>query len=121
MTWPCAKGVAVIHFHALTTEIQLPPRLGGAVTIQTDGISIGSPLGPSISKVYISHIENKIFNTIKKPKLYVRYVDDIFIATQSHDEINKLKQILEKNSVLKFTTELNINKKKSLPRRPHRF
>ena len=33
---------------------------------QTDGISMGSPLGPSISEFYISHIENKICNTIKK-------------------------------------------------------
>ena len=36
----------------------------------------------------------------------------VFIATPSHDEINKLKQTLEKNFGLKFTTELNINKKK---------
>ena len=28
-------------------------------------------------------------------------------ATQSYDEINKLKQTPEKNSVLNFTTELN--------------
>ena len=45
----------------------------------------------------------------------------IFIATWSYDEINKLKQTLEKNSVLKFTTELNINKKYSLPRCSYRF
>ena len=35
-------------------------------------------------------MENKIFNTIKKPKIYVCYVDGIFTAKQSHDEINKL-------------------------------
>ena len=44
----------------------------------------------------ISHIVNKIFNTIKKPKIYVIYVDDIFIDKQSHNKINKLKQTLEK-------------------------
>ena len=70
---------------------------------------MGSPLEPSISEFHLSHIENQIFNTIKKAKIYFRYVDDIFIATQSKDEINKLKQTSEKNSVLKFTTELNIN------------
>ena len=31
---------------------------------------------------------------------YVHYVDDIFIVTHSYDEVNKLKQTLEKNSVL---------------------
>ena len=53
--------------------------------------------GPIISEFYISHIENKIFKTIiTKPKIYVRHVDNIFIATHSYDEINKLKQNLEK-------------------------
>ena len=41
------------------------------------------------------------------------YIDNIFITTQSYDEINQLKQTLEKNSVLNFTIELNINKKSS--------
>ena len=81
---------------------------------------MGSPLGPSISEFYISHIKNKIFNTIKKPKIYIRYVDDIFTATQSQDKI-KLKQTLEKNSVLNFPTKLNINKKNSLPRCSYQF
>ena len=56
-----------------------------------NGISIGSRLGPSIFEFYISHIKNKIFNTIKKSKIYDQYVDDIFFETQSHDEINKIK------------------------------
>ena len=60
---------------------------------------MGSPLGPTISVFYISHIKNKIFKTIiTKSKIYVRYVDDIFIATHSYDEINKLKQTLEKKN-----------------------
>ena len=55
------------------------------------------PLGPTISEFYMSYIENKIFKTtITKPKIYVSYVDDIFIATHSYNEINKLEQTLEK-------------------------
>ena len=53
---------------------------------------MGSPLGPTISEFYMSHIENKIFETIIiKPNLDVRYVHDVFIATLFYDEINKLK------------------------------
>ena len=59
----------------------------------------------------MSHIENKIFKIkITKPKIYVRYVDNILIAAHSYNEINELKQTLKKNSVLDFTTEFNINK-----------
>ena len=49
---------------------------------------------------------------ITKPKIFVCYVNNVFSATHFYDKINKLKQALEKNSVLNFTTELNINKKK---------
>ena len=54
-----------------------------------------SLLGPTISEFYMSHFENKMFKTIiTKPKIYVRNVDDIFIATLSYDEINQLKENL---------------------------
>ena len=96
--------------------IQIPLYdLSGKIFTQTEGISMDSSLGLFMSEFYISLIENRIFFTLKKPKIYVHYVDDIFIATQFYDKINKLKQTLEKNFVLKFTTELNINKKRQLP------
>ena len=66
----------------------------GKIYIQIDGISKGLPLDPTISKLYMSHIENKISKTrITKLKTYIRYVDDIFIATHFY---YKLKQTLEK-------------------------
>ena len=65
----------------------------GKIFTQTDGISMGSPLEPSISEFYSPHIKSKTFNTIKKPKIYLRAVGDIFIVTQSFDETN-LKQTL---------------------------
>ena len=54
---------------------------------------------------------------ITKSKLYVHWVDDVFIVTHYYKEINKFKETLEKNqknSDLNFTAKLNINKKKSL-------
>ena len=76
---------------------------------------MGSPLGPTISEFYLSYIENRISKTmITKPKIYDRIVDDIFIAIHSFDEINKLKQTLEKNFRWNITTKLIINLKKSL-------
>ena len=67
---------------------------------------------PTNSEFYMSHIENKIFKTtIAKPKVYICYVD-IFMAIHTYNKINKPKQTLKKkNSVLNFTTKLNINKK----------
>ena len=61
------------------------------IDTQIDGISMRSSLDPTISEFYMSHFENKIFKTISKPKINVCYVDDIFIATHSYDEINIIK------------------------------
>ena len=57
--------------------------------MQTDCISMGVTPWSYISELYLSHIENKISKTIiTKPKIDVRYVDDISISTHSYDEIN---------------------------------
>ena len=66
------------------------------------GVSMGSVLAP----IFMSDLENKIFKSIKKPPIYLRYVHDILILANNINEINILQ-----NSVLNFTHELNkINK-----------
>ena len=72
---------------------------------QTNGVSMGTPLGPTFANFYMCHIENKIFYTCPsmKPTTYCRYVNDIFVIAENFSKIMRLKEIFEKNSVLKFT------------------
>ena len=72
---------------------------------------MGSVLGPIFSNFYMSDLGNRIFNSIKKPLIYLRYVDDILILTNNINEINILQDTFQKNSVLNFTHELNKNNK----------
>ena len=72
---------------------------------------MGSVLGPIFSDFYMSDLENRIFNSIKKPPIYLRYVDDILILTNNINEINILQDTFQNNSVLNFTHELNKNNK----------
>ena len=72
---------------------------------------MGSVLGPIFSNFFMSDLENKVFNTINKPNIYLRYADDIFLLTNSTDEINIIQEIFQNNSVLNFTQEININNK----------
>ena len=86
----------------------------GELYTQIEGVAMGSPLGPSFANFYMGYLEHQTFiaNTnITKPTIYARYIDDIFILTENEDQIIKLKQAFEENSVLKFTYELNINNK----------
>ena len=57
----------------------------------------------------MSDLKNRIFNSIKKPPIYLRYIDDILILANNINEINILRDTFQKNSVLKFTHELNKN------------
>ena len=53
-----------------------------------------------------SDLENRIFNSTKKPPIYLRYVDDILILTNNINEINILQDTFQNNSVLNFTHEI---------------
>ena len=68
---------------------------------------MGSVLGPIFSNFYLSDLENRIFNSIKKPPIYLRYVDDILILTNNINKINIQQDTFQNNSVLNFTHELN--------------
>ena len=58
-------------------------------------------------------VEERTFNTHPKPRIYGRYIDDIFITTRSTDDVNRLKEAFKNNSVLNFTIENS--QQKTLP------
>ena len=67
---------------------------------QTDGVTMGSPLGPTMANFCLSHFENQLLeecDDTNGPSLYARYVDDIFCVFRSgisHESfLNKLKFI----------------------------
>ena len=78
-----------------TTEVPFHDHLGN-IYVQTNGVSMGSVLGPIFSNVYISDLENTVFNCMRKPPIYLRYVDDILILANDIDEI-KLQDTFQKN------------------------
>ena len=50
-----------------------------------------SVLGPIFSNFFMFDHKNKIFNSIRKPSLYRRYVDDVLILAIDINEINILQ------------------------------
>ena len=43
---------------------------------QTDGVAMGSPLGPLMANVFMCHFKEKLTCNGMLPSLYKRYVDD---------------------------------------------
>ena len=58
---------------------------------QTDGVSMGNPLAPSIANFFMGTLETKLFNTEDKndPVIYLRYVDDIFCIFRKDVQFKK--------------------------------
>ena len=86
----------------------------GDVYLQTDGVSMGSPLGPLFANFYMGFIENNIVpHLTNKPEIYTRYVDDIFLIVKNIKVLEETKEKFTNLSSLNFTYEIEQNK--SLP------
>ena len=86
----------------------------GDVYLQIDGVSMASPLGPLFANFYMADLENNILDKLNnedKPSVYCRYVDDIFLLIPNVRILHKLKDQFENQSILKFTYEIEENKK----------
>ena len=58
---------------------------------QVDGVTMGSPLGPTLANFFLGYTEEKIFANNKEllPKLYLRYIDDVYAVFDCDDDCLK--------------------------------
>ena len=80
---------------------------------QVDGVAMGSPLGVLFANMYMATVEEKAFSEHQKPRLYCRYIDDIFITMKNQNDAETIIDIFKANSVLNFTCERS--QQKTLP------
>ena len=76
---------------------------------QHDGVSMGSPLAPTLGKFFLAYIENKLLGKQSDfhSKLYSRCVDDIFAVFDNSDHRTKFLDLLNsQHNNIKFTVEL---------------
>ena len=69
----------------------------GLLYKQTDGVAMGSPLGPSLANAFLSYHEKNWLNSCPqgfKPVFYRRYVDDIFVLFKSNDHLKYFQEFL---------------------------
>ena len=65
-----------------------PFSFNGELYHQIDGVSMGSPLGPTLVNILITELEDDIIRpliTSDKLKFYVRYVDDSLVLAKPED------------------------------------
>ena len=81
---------------------------------QTDGVAMGSPLGPALANIFAGYYEEKLFSQTQKPPTYFRYVGDTFAIFNHEAEANEfLTKLNCRYPSFKFTFEKE--KEKCLP------
>ena len=92
---------------------QTPFKFKDGLFLQVDGVSMGSPLGPTFADFYMSNLENLLLSQdkISNPIKYFRYVDDTFCVFRKSNHVRFFMQRLKNNSILNFTYELMTDNK----------
>ena len=77
---------------------------------QTDGVAMGSPLGPALANIFRGFYEEKLLSQISKPSTYFRYIDDTFAMFSNEEKSeNFFNQLNSLHPSLKFTLEKEKN------------
>lgn len=71
----------------------------------TKGVAMGNALSGFISEIFMGRIEEKLEKEDKLPKLWIRYVDDIFAVVNKEEVEETLRGINEAHKDIKFTIE----------------
>ena len=77
---------------------------------QTDGVAMGSSLGPTLANAFLCHYEKEWLDSCPiefKPKLYKRYVDNSFVVFHPRDNVKKFADYMNtKHPNVRFTFEI---------------
>lgn len=72
----------------------------------TSGVSMGNPLSPFIAEIFMSKLEKKMEEECLMPRIWMRYVDDIF-AIVDKEELENLNNCINKiHKNIEFTVEI---------------
>ena len=86
-------------------------KFDGTLYNQIDGVAMGSPLGPLLSDIFMSSLEQGFLcDTIRSMPFYRRYVDDVFIILDNHTDISPVLELFNNaHPAIRFTSELENN------------
>ena len=85
-------------------------QFNGQLYEQTDGVAMGSPLGPLLANVFMGSIEETLELAGKMPPFYKRYVDDtLTIMPDTKSAANFLQVLNNCHTSVKFTMETEVN------------
>ena len=104
------KDVFVELTKSATSSVEF--SFNSATYKQTDGVPMGSPLGPALANIFVGCYEEKLFSQTQKPPTYFRYYDDTFAIIDHEAEAD---ESLTKLNCLHPSFKFTFEKEKCLP------
>jgi hypothetical protein len=83
----------------------------GKIYIQKEGLFIGNSLSPILAEVFMGNLEKKAQNEAWFPRLWQRYVDDIFAIARKGTEAEILSHLNGMHGAIRFTLEVECSGK----------
>jgi hypothetical protein len=112
---PIVDGLSKSDFKKLLTIATTESFIlfNGSYYQQTDGVAMGSPLGPTLANIFLCYNEEKWLANCPahfKPAYYRRYVDDIFVLLRNASHLDDFKDYMnEQHHSMNFTSEAEVN------------
>jgi Reverse transcriptase (RNA-dependent DNA polymerase) len=72
---------------------------------QTSGTSMGNPLSPILANIFMSKFEMNLASMNVLPRIWYRYVDEIFAVIKRTDIQSTLDMLNSQHNTIKFTVE----------------
>ena len=84
----------------------------GDIYLQTDGVAMGSPLGPVLAGIFMVHLERYLVPVLKDQlSFWKRYVDDTITFLKTGSAENVLSILNSFHPKIEFTYETEVNSK----------
>ena len=86
--------------------------INGDIYLQTDGVAMGSSLGPVLAGIFMVHLERSLVPVLKDQlSFWKRYVDDTITFIKTGSAENVLSILNSFHPKIEFTYETEVNSK----------